>query len=284
MTIRSAAVAGVQAAARGLPDFRGKSRLFRTLYRACGVGPDDEFRLPMRGTATRVHLRLGSLIESAVLTLGEYAPEVSRLIDRVVRPGWTCLDVGANVGLVTVRLAERVGPAGRVLAVEPNPALMPRLAANTADLPNVVRAGVAVAAEPGDGYLAVNDPTTCANHNATMVGAAPESGAIRVPISTLDRLWADHLDRAPVRFIKLDIEGYEFNALRGGAELIAAGRPAILMEFNRPYATAMGYTLDGVLDFLRGLGPYRLSGVGAGGRLVPPDPTPEVFDVLFHTD
>jgi hypothetical protein len=40
-----------------------------------------------------------------------------------------------------------------------------------------------------------------------------------------------------------------------------------------------------VLDYLRGLGPYRLSGVGTGGRLVPPpDPAPELVEVLFHTD
>jgi FkbM family methyltransferase len=190
VTTRPAVVAGIQAVARSTPWFRGKYRVFRVLYWACGVGGGQDFRLRMRRTRTPVVVRLDSLLESHVLCLGEYEPRASRLIDRIVRPGWTCVDVGANVGLMTVRLAERAGPAGRVVAVEANPALLPRLEANTAGLANVTRVGKAVGDAPGEGFLAVNDPAVIANHNATMVGAGPETGAVRVPVTTLDQVWA----------------------------------------------------------------------------------------------
>lgn len=50
-----------------------------------------------------------------------WSPMTEALFDRLgVGPGWTCLDVGAGVGLVTLPLAERVGPKGRVTAVEPS--------------------------------------------------------------------------------------------------------------------------------------------------------------------
>lgn len=283
MSVRTAVVAGAQALARGTPIFPGKFRLFRALYRACGVPADQEFHLRMRGTSTPVHVRLASLLESRVLCLGDYEPAASRVIEQVVRPGWNCLDLGANVGLIAVRLAERVGPTGRVVAVEPNAELMPRLTANTAALANVVRLEVAVGDEPGDGYLAVNDPNTCANHNATMVAADPAAGAVPVQVTTIDRIWAEHLQQAPVGFVKLDIEGYEFKALRGGRQLIAASRPAILMELNRPYARQMGYTFESVLAYLRELAPYRAYECGASGRgRELTAPAGELFDVLFQ--
>jgi FkbM family methyltransferase len=277
------AVSAIQAIARSTPWFRGKYRLFRGLYRMCSVPENRDFRLRMQGTTTPVCVRLESLLESRIMCLGDYEPASSRLIDRVVRPGWNCLDVGANVGLVTVRLAERVGPTGRVLAIEANPALMPRLMVNTEGLTCVIRVGVAVGAEPGEGFLAVNDPSVCANHNATMVGARPEDGAVRVSVNSLDQLWGEVLRKAAIQFMKLDIEGYEFNALQGAGNLLAACRPNILMEFNRPYASAMGYTLDDVLEFLRRFGPYQVYGIGSSGRpCVLSSTTAELIDVFFQ--
>jgi FkbM family methyltransferase len=280
---RSYIGSGLWRIAQCTPAFSGKYRLFRALYRLCGVPEDRWFRVPMRGTRTLVHVSLGSLLESKVLCQGDYEPKLSSTIDRLVCPGWNCMDIGANVGLVTVRIAERAGPTGRVLAIEPNPALLPRLAANTQLLSNVTRIGMAVGATSGEGLLAVNDPTVCANHNATMVGARVESGAIRVPVTTLDSLWREVLHQAPVRFLKLDIEGYEFEALRGARRLLAAARPAILMEFNKHYADALAYSLGDVLGYLRQFGPYRMLWMGAG-RPHPVQTTPALVDVLFQTD
>src|SRR5687768_8794135 len=50
-----------------------------------------------------------------------YEPEVQRTLRRFVRPGDTVVDVGANMGIHTMLLADAVGPNGRVHAIEPNP-------------------------------------------------------------------------------------------------------------------------------------------------------------------
>ena len=51
------------------------------------------------------------------------------IVARLPRPGMTAIDIGANRGWFTLMLAARVGPSGRVLAVEPDPRLHPRIAA-----------------------------------------------------------------------------------------------------------------------------------------------------------
>ena len=72
------------------------------------------------------------------------------------------------------------------------------------------------------------------------------------------------------------------NALRGAAELLAAA-PVVLMEYNRPYATAMGWTLDEVLCCLRRFGPYRAYEIDGRKPLDPATVADVVLiDVLFR--
>ena len=50
---------------------------------------------------------------------GTFEIEVTRAIQRVVRPGWTVVDIGAHIGYETLLLAQQVGPKGRIFAFEP---------------------------------------------------------------------------------------------------------------------------------------------------------------------
>jgi tRNA A58 N-methylase Trm61 len=52
---------------------------------------------------------------------GIYEPHVTAVLERHVRPGMFVVDIGANIGYLTMYLAMLVGPSGRVVAVEPNP-------------------------------------------------------------------------------------------------------------------------------------------------------------------
>ena len=52
---------------------------------------------------------------------GEYSPQECLLYQQIVQPGWHVVEIGANVGLLTVPLARFVGPQGRVTAFEPRP-------------------------------------------------------------------------------------------------------------------------------------------------------------------
>jgi hypothetical protein len=56
-----------------------------------------------------------------------YETDVLMALDRLLKPGFSFVDGGANIGMITLHAAHRVGPSGKVLAFEPNPGVFRRL-------------------------------------------------------------------------------------------------------------------------------------------------------------
>jgi FkbM family methyltransferase len=142
-------------------------------------------------------------------------------------PGGVVVDVGANIGLMTVIAANRVGPRGRVYSVEPNPAIRERLAANTRQLPNVEILPFAVGSDVGEASLSVPS-----GHSglASLAHASVGGTEVVVPVRRLD-------DVLPVRvrigMMKIDVEGFEGPAIMGASQTLASGRVRnILIEYT----------------------------------------------------
>ena len=140
-------------------------------------------------------------------------------------PGQVVVDLGANLGVFATRAARRVGPTGRVIALEPHPDNFRRL------LGNKERNGLAwlecVQAAAGDreGEAALFVHERGINHS--LVRGSGES--IRVPLRTVDGLVRERgLER--VDFLKIDIEGVVPEALRGASETLKRFRPLISLE------------------------------------------------------
>ncbi len=62
--------------------------------------------------------------------LGEHEPDLQQVLPRYLKPGMTVFDIGANIGFFAIAAANLVGPTGRVVAFEPNPAVVARLKEN----------------------------------------------------------------------------------------------------------------------------------------------------------
>jgi len=144
---------------------------------------------------------------------------------RLLRPGSTFVDCGANIGLWSLIASPLVGKTGRVFAFEPNPATSDKLAANVSanSLDNVTVVRAAVGARSGIA------PFRCeSSHNISALCEQTTTETIPVPVVTLDEYVGDQ----PVHAIKIDVEGYELDVLRGANRVI--GRPGIWLciEFN----------------------------------------------------
>ena len=185
-----------------------------------------------------------------------------------VRPGDLCFDVGAHVGN---RLRALAGLGARVVALEPHPVFLGLLQRWYGDWPGVIVVGQAVGARPDerDLMLSRRAPTvsTLSPEWAARVANTPGfasvrwESTVRVPVTTLDRLIAQH---GLPRFCKLDVEGSELEALQG----LSVPLPALSFEVV-PAAADLAL---GCLDRLTSLGDYEFNRtVGESTRWDPPD-------------
>ncbi|MGP4028384.1 FkbM family methyltransferase [Actinomadura sp. 3N407] len=142
-------------------------------------------------------------------------PELGRLPE-YVPTGGTAVDVGGWFGPWTRRLA---GRADRVVTIEPDPRLAGLLRRT---FPRVEVVQAAASDECGTIDLWIPD-------SRALAGISSVSGDAGRPVS-VTRVTVDSLGLTDVRFIKLDVEGHELNALLGAAETIARDRPNLLVE------------------------------------------------------
>jgi FkbM family methyltransferase len=181
---------------------------------------------------------------------GEFSQGEVDLYRRAIKKGDVVVEVGANIGSLTVPLARLVagdkeaGP-GTVIAFEPQRILFQVLVANLAlnRLRNVRAQQVAVGTKTGTLGIPVIDYNKPDNFGGySMIDAGPE----RVRVLTIDSLQLRRLD-----FLKIDVEGMETEVLMGAEQTIAQCQPVIYCENDRKEKSApliaclaaMGYSM-----------------------------------------
>ena len=163
---------------------------------------------------------------------GKYELAELDFVRRTIKPGQTVLDIGANLGLFTITMAASAGPTGKVYAFEPLDELATLLARSVAENKfedRVVLERVAVSDQAGTGQLISASKTTNAGGAYLTDGNVPPGHeANEVRLITLD----SYPVKRPVHFIKIDVEGAELLAFRGGKALLREDRPVVLSELH----------------------------------------------------
>jgi FkbM family methyltransferase len=198
------------------------------------------------GVAVRGFLRHRSFLAEVVRPRQTYA----ELFQSLLRPGMTVVDGGAHVGLYTVLAVRGVGPAGFVVAVEPD---LYNLAALRVNVERAGATNVEVVAEA----LAEGAGTARFYETRSTIGSSLiERADARVRVvrtTSIDLLLRGrHVDAL---LVKLNVEGAEPRALAGIREVLARVEPvAILLEVNPPLLTAAGEDVGALVDGLRAQG------------------------------
>lgn len=195
----------------------------------------------------------------------DYEIELAHL-DRFVSPGNIVVDAGAGCGIYTVAAAKLVGNAGRVIAFEPSARLALVLKHNIKlnGLNNVRLYCEALSNR--EGHARLYHHCRCVAYSISP-GDSNKTRFDEVTTTTLDSmLEREGIDR--IDFLKMDIEGAEELALRGGKSLFAKSHPVIIFEINPSAARRFGLDADGAWRHLRGLR-YRFFALDEAGELSP---------------
>jgi FkbM family methyltransferase len=209
-----------------------------------------------------VKLRSGALIQTTQVDhlqlllyyFGTFEPECLAAMHRIIKPGDTVLDVGANIGLLTLEASLSVGSSGRVIAIEamPEHATAVVHSARSNGMMNVEVISVAAGDRIGEAILTLPRDT---NYGMFTLGDVAGDVSFKVPVQRIDDIVAERGVKS-VAFIKMDIEGSELNALIGAEQTLRNFHPTILIELDEDHLAACKTSSHEVKSFLNRLG-YR---------------------------
>ncbi len=243
-------------------------RLYDWLYDA--LRPRGVTEISFRGRPFYVDADARGLAPKLLL-LGSYEPHLTHLFERLVTPGMTVLDIGANIGYYTAIASERVGPNGRVIAFEPDPQNFDLLARNAASmLPAHIEVHDWALSDHAGAATLFRDYRSSSRSTLVQPAIRKPGGELEVRLHTLDAWFA--ATGASADLIKIDTEGSEGRIIRGGRQLIERCHPIIVMELWPFALRANGTDPDEMLGTFAALG-YRFFVVGPNSGLhpMPPD-------------
>jgi len=206
------------------------------------------------------------------LLSGRYESHLTAVFERYCTPGMTVIDVGANLGYYSLLAAKLVGPAGRVIALEPNSEncrlLLSSLRLN--DVTNVELLPVAADGAAGWAYYST--------HVGSNGGLIEEADLLAHPGTVVPTFRLDDLVQGPVGFVKMDVEGAEGRVVRGATQIIERDRPIVTTELKEEMLRRVsGTTVADYLGYFERLGytPSALEKATGAEK-----PYPSVADLL----
>lgn len=219
-------------------------------------------------------LSLSEHMQRRIFWMGYYNENIANLLNTLLKPGMTMLDIGANIGEIALLAAKRVGKQGKIFAFEPVDAIARQLewhvevndfsqiSVESCALGDTVDDDRAIYASCGQ---EVNDSN---NGLGSLYGREGETPLQRIHMTTLDAWLQAHPAIAGIDLIKIDIEGAELACLHGAKECLQRFRPKIIVEIQDFSATRAGYRPADILDFLSNYG-YSFHLIGFNGILTP---------------
>ncbi len=213
---------------------------------------------------TSVYFPKDALLFRAVCEQGIFEADIVQRMVKLARPNTTVMDIGANLGLMSVPVLQACTSC-RVVAFEPSPSSLPYLQRTAAASPYRDRwtvVGAGVASQSGELDFTVGSPRDALYEGFRSHDRIAGGRVIKVPVTTLDETWRT-LGEPEVSLIKIDVEGAEGGVFAGAAAVLQRWRPAILVEWFDAYLNRFDTPAT---DLLRIAAPldYRIFTIPAG--------------------
>jgi FkbM family methyltransferase len=206
----------------------------------------------------RVYFPRKSWVFKAACEQGVYEANVNRLLYLLARPDSVVFDVGANIGLSAIPLLTE-SEACRVVSFEASPTVLPFLRRTIKESTCGDRwrlFEVAITDTIGHAEFAMSPCGQDQFDGLRKTSRSSDCQEIQVATSTIDETWFS-LKQPNVSVLKCDVEGAEYQVLRGASKCLRATRAAIVLEWNRDNLAAYGTHPSQLIPFAREFN-YRL--------------------------
>lgn len=237
----------------------GSAKLGKYLSRILMPKPQKELIIhTLHGFKLKINPAKDKNLERKIYYSGTYEEGTLMLMREILSPGDIFVDVGANIGLMSILAAIRVGKNGKVISFEANPETKKLLDENIAlnQLRNVKVFGVALGSTEGSGKI--YSRWSKGRGSASLLiqddnGDKSDSHDILIKrFDNVSEVQNDH-----IRLIKIDVEGYELEVVKGlGKFLTSAEAPILIMECSEVRKNLNSTTSD-LYQFIRKSNDYR---------------------------
>jgi FkbM family methyltransferase len=205
-------------------------------------------------------LNVNSELEWQILAYGGFDFPLLDLLKSVLPAGSVFIDIGANIGCISLPLAKHIGSNGKVLSFEADPVVFDKLSENHALNLFPQFSGFNQALGSSEGTLTFHRASSTGSFGdaiGSLYASNWHSGGstFEVGVKTLDSFFETQLIHR-VDVIKIDVEGTEIDVLQGALSTIEKYRPILCLEVCEHTYTAAGWTPQ---DLFQMLSPYGYS-------------------------
>ncbi len=201
-------------------------------------------------------------LERALFNYGTYEAGTLKLMNDILRDGDTFIDIGANIGLMSLHAGKILGENGRVVSFEPLSNTYNILVENIAlnNFRNVEVVNTAIGST--NGVVDIFDNIVNRGSSSLIKPNYTES-CHKIPINRLDDYLEEHGINS-INCIKIDVEGWELEVLKGAANTLSGFEaPICIIECSTMHPTHGGDTKD-IYTFLQDINSYRLFRLARG--------------------
>nr|WP_294860659.1 FkbM family methyltransferase [uncultured Fluviicola sp.] len=193
-------------------------------------------------------------VELSLFQTGTYEKGTIQLLEKYLDSGSSFLDIGANIGLMSVIASKRVGETGTVYAVEANPNTVSILQTNIElnKCKNIELLPIALSDTQGTALLFENWEVN--RGGASLISQGSEEKGVEVKMGRLDDLFDEG---TPIHLVKIDVEGFEPQVLRGGMNWFRKQLPIFIIEVSEKREKEVGPSPLEVMELVQTIGNYR---------------------------
>lgn len=200
----------------------------------------------VNGYPMRIH-RYDTGISKELAVYRTHEPNTTELLKSMIGDRMVIVDIGANIGYYTLLFGHAVGPSGRVIAIEPEPENYRLLHGNVREslLKNITLLNYAVGSKDTISKLFVANQSNV----HTLVGRGKQkSKYVKVQEKMLDSIVRE-VGASRVDLVRMDVEGYEAEIIKGAVETLSRYKPIVIMEVH--FHLVGHDEISGMLDCLK---------------------------------